>query len=1038
MIEVRLGRAFSKVIPGVIFMTTPASSVSSTANTANTLAAAPRSFQDVILALHQFWAAQGCILWQPYNIQVGAGTGNPATLLKVLGPEPWRVAYVEPSVRPDDGRYAENPNRTQTFYQYQVILKPDPGNPQELYLQSLQAIGIDLRRHDIRFVEDNWENPALGASGLGWEVWLDGQEITQFTYFQQAGGIILDVPSVEITYGLERIVAPLQRKNATWEIEWTPGVTYADVFKRSEWEHSSYYFEIADVDALRKVYDTYEHEHRRALEKGLVIPAYDYVLKCSHLFNVLDTRGAIGVTERASYFKRMRDMTRAVAKAYVEQRDGMGFPMRGNGASWPVVKPVGVVNATVTIPDKAADVLLEIGIEELPAGDVDDVLTQLRQSIPVLFDAQKLTHGGLEIEATPRRIAIIARQVAPMQPDRVETVRGPGAAVAFDKDGKPTKAAEGFAKKQGVPVESLEKRDIDGGQYVVATVKIPGQSAPAVLAKVFPEVIAGLKFNKSMRWNETAVSFSRPVRWIVALFGDQVIPFSFAGVPTGTTSRGTRPTGAPEIVVSSASDYLTKIAATDIILSRETRRAKILADAQKLAVEVGGTIRPDEGLLDELANLVEQPTALRGTFDKKFLDLPLDVLVTVMRKHQRYIAIVGPDGQLLPYFIAVRNGDAEHLDIVTNGNEQVLVARFTDAAFFFRDDRQHKLVDFLPRLRTLLIHERLGSMADKNGRLVALVESFAGLLHLSEADKKVAEAAAQIAKADLATHMVVEMTSLAGIMGREYAVREGQSQAIANAVFETALPRSAGDQLPQSTAGALLALADRLDSLLGFFAIGVSPTATADPYGLRRAALGVVQIVLERKIDVDLRTALTYVSALLPVAANENARTETLNFITGRLRAWLLDEAKLPFDVVEAVLAEQAHNPYRALIAARELATWTSKADWPQTLDAYARCVRITRNEPEIYTVDPGHLTPMQSFDLYLAAGRVAALLTPDSGVNDFLTAFASLVTPITVFFEHVMVMDEDMALRQNRLALLQYVAGFAKGRADLSKLNGF
>src|SRR5579859_1736306 len=298
-----------------------------------------QSFQDVIMALHRFWAEQGCMLWQPYNVQIAAGTNNPATLLNVLGLEPWRLAYVEPSVRPDDGRYAENPNRMQLYYQYQVILKPDPGNPQALYLQSLQAVGIDLNHHDVRFVEDNWETPAFGAWGLGWEVWLDGQEISQFTYFQQAGGIALDVPSVEITYGLERIVLALQGKNSAWEIEWTDDLKYADVFKRSEWEHSKYYFEVADVDALRKVYDTYEHESQHALAAGLVMPAYDYLLKCSHLFNVLDTRGAIGVTERAGYFKRMRDMARQIAKAYVEQRQTMEFPLLNNGKSWPVVKP---------------------------------------------------------------------------------------------------------------------------------------------------------------------------------------------------------------------------------------------------------------------------------------------------------------------------------------------------------------------------------------------------------------------------------------------------------------------------------------------------------------------------------------------------------------------------------------------------------------------------------------------------------------------------------------------------------------------------
>ncbi len=301
--------------------------------------AKPLNFQQIIMKLHEFWTAQNCVLWQPYNIQVGAGTHNPATLLRVLGPEPWRVAYVEPSVRPDDGRYGENPNRMQYYFQYQVILKPDPGNPQELYLKSLEALGIDPREHDIRFVEDNWESPALGAWGLGWEVWLDGQEITQFTYFQQAGGIETNPVAVEITYGLERIALPLQGKDAVWNIEWLGGddgasLLYGDVFLRSEIEHCTYFFEVADVDGLRRTYDVYEGEYRRALDAGLVIPAYDYVLKCSHLFNVLDARGAIGVTERASYFRRMRDMTRSIAKVFSDQRKDMDYPLEKLSGLW--------------------------------------------------------------------------------------------------------------------------------------------------------------------------------------------------------------------------------------------------------------------------------------------------------------------------------------------------------------------------------------------------------------------------------------------------------------------------------------------------------------------------------------------------------------------------------------------------------------------------------------------------------------------------------------------------------------------------------
>ncbi|MGB9593733.1 MAG: glycine--tRNA ligase subunit alpha, partial [Anaerolineae bacterium] len=290
------------------------------------------SFQEVIMRLERFWADKGCLIWQPYNVQVGAGTMNPATVLRVLGPEPWNVAYVEPSVRPDDGRYGENPNRWSQYYQYQVILKPDPGNPQELYLESLEALGIDLRRHDVRFVEDNWQQPALGAWGLGWEVWLDGLEITQFTYFQQAGGFVLDPVAVEITYGLERIVMFLQGVKSFVDIDWGAGRTYGDVLLQQEIEHCTYNFDRASVPRLQELFRLYEAEARNALEARLVIPAHDYVLKCSHTFNVLDARGAIGVTERAHYFARMRDLARAVAEAYVAQREEMGHP-------WGVLKP---------------------------------------------------------------------------------------------------------------------------------------------------------------------------------------------------------------------------------------------------------------------------------------------------------------------------------------------------------------------------------------------------------------------------------------------------------------------------------------------------------------------------------------------------------------------------------------------------------------------------------------------------------------------------------------------------------------------------
>lgn len=284
-------------------------------------------FQDMILFLNQFWGEQGCIIAQPYDVEKGAGTMNPATFLRALGPEPWNVAYVEPSRRPTDGRYGENPNRLQHYFQYQVILKPSPANVQELYLQSLERLGINPKEHDIRFVEDNWESPTLGAWGLGWEVWLDGMEVTQFTYFQQCGGIDCQPVSAEITYGLERLAMFIQNKDSVYEIEWVGDVTYGDIYLQNEIDYSHYNFEAADIEALQTWFDMYEREAKRTVEKGLVVPAYDYVLKCSHTFNLLEARGAISVTERTSYIARVRALARLCAQAYVEQREKLGFPL---------------------------------------------------------------------------------------------------------------------------------------------------------------------------------------------------------------------------------------------------------------------------------------------------------------------------------------------------------------------------------------------------------------------------------------------------------------------------------------------------------------------------------------------------------------------------------------------------------------------------------------------------------------------------------------------------------------------------------------
>jgi glycyl-tRNA synthetase len=1009
--------------------------------------AKPLNFQQIIMKLHEFWTAQNCVLWQPYNIQVGAGTGNPATLLRVLGPEPWRVAYVEPSVRPDDGRYGENPNRMQYYFQYQVILKPDPGNPQELYLKSLEALGINPREHDIRFVEDNWESPALGAWGLGWEVWLDGQEISQFTYFQQAGGIELSPVSVEITYGLERITQPLQGKDSVWDIEWLSGADassaplfYRDVLLRSEIEHCVYNFEVADVDGLRTTYDIFENEYRRALDAGLVIPAYDYVLKCSHLFNVLDSRGAIGVTERASYFRRMRDMTRKIARAYTDQRQEMEYPLDKLEALWAANAPGADAPAKVALPDAPADFLFEIGVEELPAGDVEAALDQLNVLAPKLFNDLRLTHGELKIYATPRRLVISARQLAARQSDLEQVAKGPSADRAFDAEGKPTKAAEGFARGKGISVTDLRVED----GYVVATVRETGRAASEVLGTALASLVAALKFTKSMRWNASNIAFSRPIRWFVALHGGAVVPFTYADLIAGDTTRGLRPFDSPLHPVTSADDYFTTLDAEGILLDVDWRRTVILEQVNALATSVGGTILEDEGLLAEIVNLVERPTALLGRFEDKYLVLPREVLVTVMRDKQRYFAIEDKNGKILPYFITVRNGDDQHLDKVRHGNEEVLRARFSDADFFYAQDTKKHLADFLPRLGTLTFHEKLGSMLDKNARLGKLVEPLGKLLNLPAPAVSTAAKAAELAKADLAAQMVVEMTSLQGTMGRVYALRDGQPQQVADAIYEHWLPRGSGDTLPSSEAGTLLAVADRLDSLVGLFAAGLEPKSTTDPYGLRRAALGIIEILVEKRLDFDLRRAIETVAAVQPIPVPAEVQASLLEFIAGRLRGWV-DDHGWAHDVSAAVLAEQSANPARALEGIRQLSEWVKRDDWEAILDGFARCVRITRTEKERFAINPALFQQSEEIELYNAYEQAIVRLDEHGtgNVDAFLTAFAPMLPAISAYFgtgkgDGVLVNTEDAAVRRNRIAQLQAVSAMQIGRADLSHLSGF
>lgn len=1003
----------------------------------------PLSFQAIIDRLHNYWGSHGCTIWQPHSEKVGAGTMNPATVLRVLGPEPWSVAYVEPSFRADDGRYAENPNRMQMHTQYQVILKPDPGNPQELYLGSLEAIGLDRTRHDIRFVEDNWESPALGAWGLGWEVWLDGQEITQFTYFQQAGGQTLDPVSVEITYGLERIAMYLQHKTEVWAIDYDGKHTYGEMYRNQEIEHCVYNFELADVDRQKQLYEIYKAEADACIARGLIAPAHDYVLRQSHTFNLLDARGAIGVTERAKFFADMRRQARAVSELYAQQRQHDEYPWLGEqGSGVTTQSPVSDPQSPITTPQS---LLLEIGSEELPPQDVLDGVAQVEEKLAALLVDYKLNYEKLVVTATTRRLAAYVVGLAPHQPDEVVEKKGPSADRAYDAEGKPTKAAQGFARGQGIDVTDLELRD----NYVWAVQKVTGQAASAVLPGLLTALLDSLRWRKVMRWNSSNQGYPRPLRWIVALYGDQVVPFTWAGVASGRISRGPRfadaaatlPAGGfTTFEIADSQAYFTAVAEQGIVLDRSERQSIIADLVAKTGVAAGGITPEDADLLNEVTDLVEAPFAVLGSFERKFLDLPKPVLIGVMKKHQRYFPLVDPEtGALLPYFITIANSrELAHPEVVKQGNEGVIRARYADAAFFYRQDTGRKLESFTPRLATLTFHAKLGSMLDKVQRMEKLAPQLAQNLGGSAEDLTTVAKAAALSKSDLVTSMVVEMTSLQGIMGEYYALNAGETPAVAQAIREHYLPRSAGDATPASLPGLALSLADKLDSIAGFFGAGLQPTGSADPLGLRRSALGMVHNLLAAEADFSLNQALAQAAALQPIDIAPSALADAHAFVERRLQGVLL-EMGFAHDVVEAVVAVRGDNPFAALQACESIAARMVHPWWDAAFTAYARCARIVRNLDESLPLAPAAYTEEVERDLHAAYLTAAATLTAAPDAADALgDVLRDLQAPIDRFFTEVLVNADDPAVRAARQALIQHIARLPENVADLSKLQGF
>lgn len=987
--------------------------------------------QDALTALSRFWADEGCITVQPMNTEVGAGTMNPATVLRVLGPEPWKVAYVEPSVRPDDARYGENPNRIQNHTQFQVIIKPEPGDAQDRYLRSLETLGIDVAAHDVRFVEDNWASPALGAWGLGWEVWLDGLEITQFTYFQQSGGLALDPPSVEITYGMERILMALQGVRHFKDIEYAPGLTYGELFGQTEYEMSRYYLDEADASANRTLLNTYAFEAQRMIDAKLPVPAHTFVLKMSHVFNVLDARGVVSTADRAAEFARMRQLANEVAKLWLATREAAGFPL-GRVPAPESEAPV----AVGTAPTNAATLVFEIGTEEMPPNEARAARAAVKTALTERLAAGRLQHGAVQVTATPRRIVATVPDVAPYESDHTHTVRGPRTSAAFDAEGAPTRAATGFARSQGVAVESLDRIVLGDAEYLAVQQHMAGRPAAEALAPVLSEVVTGLRSAKNMRWRDPALSFTRPIRWILALLGGQVVPVQASVLAAGWTTRLDRRLDKSLLEVPHAEAYADLLTEAGIILDETARGDVISTAATALAAEVGGQVdlTAEALLLQQINFLVEQPSPLRGSFETQYLELPESVLTTVMRKHQRYLPIRNAKGQLMAHFVTVANGTIDVAE-VRRGNEEVLRARFEDASFFYRADLRTPLAQMRSDLVKLTFTDKLGSMADRAHRIGALAGTLAESVTLTGRDQDTLHRAAELVKFDLASQMVVELTSLAGTMAREYSLAAGESPAVAQALLDTELPRTAGGDLPVTLPGALLALADRLDALVGLAATVGLPTGSSDPFAVRRAALGALAILRGTPAlgDLELDTGLRCAAAGQPVLVEPETLGMIGQFLTRRLEQQLIDEGQ-PVDWIRAVLVH-ATRPRLADQLLRQLADLVNRSDFVDLAAALQRARRIVPADvPSGY--DPNVLVEAAERHLHEAVTAVRHDLAGQVDLLVFTAVANGLAKPISAFFDQVLVMSDDPRLRAARLGLLATIRDLGESQLDWSALS--
>ncbi|MCY3974843.1 MAG: glycine--tRNA ligase subunit beta [Simkaniaceae bacterium] len=1017
------------------------------------------SFQQTVRTLHAFWQTKGCLVGYGHDVEVGAGTFNPATFLRAVGPEPFNIVYVEPSRRPQDGRYGDNPHRLHFFHQLQVVMKPSPDAIRRFYLESLEALGIDRKVHDIRFVHDDWESPTLGAWGLGWEVWLNGMEITQFTYFQSVAGYALRPVTVEITYGLERLCMNLQKKHHLFDIMWNDSLSYGDICLQGEREWSRYNFDHASVAMWRRHFEDFAKESRTLSERDLPLPAYDFAIKASHAFNILEARGVLSVAERTGYVTRVRELAKGAAKTFLAIREREGFPLCVAGADPDNDLPPETSPPPLRkVPEgEREDFLLEIGSEELPAGSVRVGCHHLKQSVEALLREEKLPFDRIDAFGSPGRLAVLVHNLASATSPEREEKKGPPLALAFDERGVPTPQGTGFFRSTGVaprtlpelreapylcPTGTITIRLIKNKEYLIFETKKSALPTEELLRKRLPECITSLRFPKKMRWGNSSITYARPIHTITALLGSRVIPFSVGSVLSSDLSTGHTQRSPGPIRIKKATDYVETLRSRDVLVDIEERKRSILTQLRSLTDATDTLPVERDRVLEEVLFLSEWPTLCVASFDRIFLEMPKEILISEMVYHRRYFPLANRDGSLSDRFVITADNRPDKT--IKEGNSCVLTARLADGKFLYENDLRTSLDTFAKELHTITFCDTLGTMADKTERMGRIALLQAQSLHLDKETVAKIARACELAKADLATSLVREFPVLQGVIGEYYALHGGEEPETAGAVRKHLLPRFEADELPTDPVSYVTALADKLHDVVGYCASGRMPSSSGDPYGVRRHVFGIIRILIENNLHIDLADCIGKILPLFPGIENPDRVKEELHiFIVNRLQHFLegFRQGSFAPDEIRAVASATIRgiDPYDRLLRTEALNRFRKTEDFAKLHEIYKRAKGQLEGRTDLPEVREGAFREDEERVLYRTLGSVASSLSTSLETRDYIVAFESLLSirqPLSKFFDALRILAPDPAVRRNRLAMLRDIVSLFRRLSDFDKIR--